>query len=277
MAAPVYALRPEDSVHHARSEMVSRGVSKFPVVRDESELAGVLTKSDLVFSSDYELPPGKRSPLQDRRVREVMTEDVYSVRPGTPLEELVADMVRRDVSGAPVVSGSDDLEGVVTETDLLPPIADDLKGKARVHDVASDDVVTVHPQSSLSGAIEEMDEGAIHQLPVLEDGESLVGILTMSDIVFSAWFEPGNQSEKRIVRNRPDQEGRRAREQEVDGLVAEAMTDDPDTVAPGKDVRDAARVMEKDRYNALPVVGDAGLEGIVTRTDLLRRWAERRT
>jgi CBS domain-containing protein len=276
MAGPVYALRPEDSVHHARSEMVSRGVSKLPVVADGSELAGILTKSDLVFSSDYELPPGKRSPLQDRRIREVMTEDVYAVSPGAPVADLVAEMVRRDVSGVPVVAGNDDLEGIVTETDLLPRVAEDLKGKVRVHDVQSEDLETAHPQSSLSRAIRTMDESAIHQLPVLEDGDSMVGILTMSDIVFSSWFEPGNDSEKRIVRNRDEPEGRRPREQEVDGLVDEAMTDDPDTVAPDRDVRVAAQVMEDERYNALPVLGDEGLEGIVSRTDLLRRWADMR-
>lgn len=276
MAGPVYALRPEDSVHHARSEMISRDVSKLPVVRDGADLAGILTKSDLVFSSDYQLPPHKRSPLQDRRIREVMTEDVYAANPGTPIPEVVDEMVRRNVSGVPIVSRDEGLEGMLTETDLLPPVADDLKGKARIHDLQSDDVETLHPQSSISGAIEDMETSAIHQLPVLEDGDSLVGILTMSDIVFSRWFEPGEEKGKRIVRNRSETEGRRPREQEVHGIVDDAMTDDPETVAPDRDVRDAARVMQKERFNALPVVSEEeGLEGIVTRTDLLRRWADR--
>lgn len=276
MSGPVYAIRPEDSVHHARAEMISRGVSKLPVVRDGADLAGILTKSDLVFSSDYQLPPRKRSPLQDRRVREVMTEEVYTAHPGAPIEEVVDEMVRRDVSGVPVVSRGEGLEGMLTETDLLPAVADDLKGKARIRDLQSDDLVTIHPQDSLSGAIEDMQEGAIHQIPVLEDGDTLVGILTMSDIAFSSWFEPGKESGKRIVRNRNGDEGRRPREEEVHGLVDDAMTPDPETVAPDRDVRDAARVMERERYNALPVHSEEdGIEGIVSRTDLLRRWTDR--
>ena len=51
--------------------------------------------------------------------RDVMTDSVISVSPETPLADVLRLFVESNVHGAPVVSDTGDLEGVVTTTDLL--------------------------------------------------------------------------------------------------------------------------------------------------------------
>lgn len=275
MSAPVFALRPDDSVHHARNEMVSRGVSKFPVVEDGDEVVGMLTKSDLVFSSDHHLNPSRRSPLQDRFVREVMSDPTWTVEGTEDLERIVPEMLSRNVGAVPVVNGRRSLAGLLTETDVLRHLEDDLRGKHRVRDLMTTDVTTVHPQASLSQAIQRMEEGDFHQVPVMEDGGTLVGILTLSDIVFSDWFEPGPRSSKRVVRTRRDEPGRKDRETSLDGVVRDAMREEVRTLEADQDVVAALHLMQQFEINALPVMDDDGaVEGILSRTDVLRAWSQ---
>lgn len=275
MSAPVYAVRPEDSVYHARHEMLSRGVSKLPVVDDDTRVIGIVTKSDLVFSSDYELPPGKRSPLQDRFVRDVMSADVHTVDTGTSVDRIVRSMAARNISAVPVVNDGNELQGFVTETDVLGHVEASLRGRFKVRDLMTRDVVSVHPDSTLSAAIERMHEHEMHQVPVMMDQGTLVGILTMSDILHSRWFEPGDRKTSHVVRGRRrDDPGRTDRAVELDGLVAGAMTDEVRTVEPGRDVRTASGLMTGNGFNALPVVDDGDPVGIITRLDLLRAWAK---
>lgn len=273
MSSPVYALRADDSVFHARSEMVSRGVSKFPVVEDGDRIVGMLTKSDIVFAGSVHSNPDRRGTLQQQYVGDICTRRVYDAPPGEPVERLVQEMASRNVSGVPVVNGSS-LQGIITESDVLRHVTQDLKGSHRVRDLMTPDPVTVHAQTTLKSAIETMREKEVHQLPVMENAGTLAGILTMSDIIFSRWFDPDPPDAQRIVQKRRNAPGRKDREKRVKGLAGEAMTDAPTTVAEDRDVSDATHFLVQEGFNTLPVLDDDGhLTGIVTRTDLIRAWA----
>jgi CBS domain-containing protein len=52
--------------------------------------------------------------------------------------------------------------------------------------------------------------------------------------------------------------------------VASVMTPDPITVTGGVSLRDAANLISKNKFNALPVISDSGeLIGVLTTTDIL--------
>jgi CBS domain-containing protein len=50
--------------------------------------------------------------------------------------------------------------------------------------------------------------------------------------------------------------------------IYQLMTADPTVVSTAASIRDAAKVMTSGRFRHLPVMGDAGLVGIVDITDL---------
>ncbi|MBD2094635.1 CBS domain-containing protein [Trichocoleus sp. FACHB-591] len=144
-----------------------------------------------------------------KTVAEVMSRNPITVKPETPLQEVVQILAERRISGLPVVDQSDKLIGVVSETDLMwqetgatPPayimILDSviyLENPSRyerdlhkalgqtVGEVMSRDPVTTNPDQPLQEAARLMHERSIHRLPVLDATGQVIGILTRGDIV----------------------------------------------------------------------------------------------
>jgi CBS-domain-containing membrane protein len=53
-------------------------------------------------------------------------------------------------------------------------------------DVASQDLVTVDPETSLSDAMQLMASYQVRRLPVVEDGERLIGVVSQADVALEA-------------------------------------------------------------------------------------------
>jgi CBS domain-containing protein len=134
------------------------------------------------------------------RVRDVMTADVASVGPDADLREVAELLVRRRISGVPVVEAGHVL-GVVSERDILfkerPKdglnrgvlafLMDEgdlmLKIDARSARAAmTSPAVTIGPSRSVADAAAVMLDEGVSRLPVVDHGE-LVGIVTRFDLV----------------------------------------------------------------------------------------------
>jgi CBS domain-containing protein len=135
------------------------------------------------------------------KVRDVMTERVFTLTPETPLKVVASRMLEYGVSGLPVVDGERVL-GVVSETDILfkerpapdrnglvdwlihygedPPLA---KLEARTaRDAMTSPAVTIKPERSVADAAALMLDLGVDRLPVV-DGDALIGIVTRTDLV----------------------------------------------------------------------------------------------
>jgi CBS domain-containing protein len=135
------------------------------------------------------------------KISEVMTTDVVTVTPDTPLKKAAELMLERGVSGLPVVE-EEEVVGVLSETDILfkehtrpdrhglvdwvmhygedPPEA---KLDARlVGDSMTVPAVTLPPGRSVPDAATMMLDLGLNRLPVV-DGDQLVGIVTRSDLM----------------------------------------------------------------------------------------------
>lgn len=92
----------------------------FPVVENE-KLIGLVTKFDFLkafaFTEGRILPPYEE--LMNRSVADVMTKDVISVRPETPLTRVLDLIVLKRIRSFPVVSGVDKLVGMISREDLM--------------------------------------------------------------------------------------------------------------------------------------------------------------
>jgi CBS domain-containing protein len=150
------------------------------------------------------------------RVREVMTESVFTVTPDTPLKAVATRMLEYGISGMPVVEGVRVL-GVVSETDILfkERVAPDRKGLVDwlVHygedpplakldartagEAMTAPAVTIKPGRSVADAAALLLDLGIDRLPVV-DGDELVGIVTRSDLVRA--FTRGDAEIQRDIR-----------------------------------------------------------------------------
>jgi acetoin utilization protein AcuB len=122
----------------------------------------------------------------------------------------------------------------------------------------SRDVIAVSPELPLDAAWRIMCRERIRHLPVVHAG-ALVGMLSDRDVLL------------RGVRGR-------AGAIEVPGaiLVGDAMTPLPvTTCAPSTDVSDLAQMMADRKIDAIPVVKEGRLVGLVTSTDLILLLVQR--
>jgi CBS domain-containing protein len=102
-------------------------------------------------------------------------------------DQTVADaveMMRRKNVGCLVVCSDGRLIGILTERDLMRRVfAPGLPMTTPVSDCMTPDPITVSSKESIRAAIERMEKGGYRHLPVLDEKERLVGILSIKRIV----------------------------------------------------------------------------------------------
>ena len=144
---------------------------------------------------------------QQRRVKDVMSRDIVSLSSGATIHEALAMMTEHRVSALPIVDSRNHCVGIFTTTDLLDltrDVDDDVHqidavdpvsrrwlvdklvqslGNETVASYMSEDVSTVSNETTLAIAARDMLRSQIHHLPVVDDKDRLVGIISTTDIL----------------------------------------------------------------------------------------------
>jgi CBS domain-containing protein len=136
----------------------------------------------------------------------------------------------------------------------------------KIADAMSMDVVTVTPETPLKDAAALLAGHRVSGLPVVDAG-ALVGVISEADIVARSTGRRESRSRLGMLFG-----GHRDEERIAGASVRDAMTSPAVTIAPGREVAEAARVMVERGVNRLPVVEGSKLVGIVTRADLVRSF-----
>ncbi len=161
------------------------------------------------------------SKTTEKRVGDIMTTIVVSVRPETRVSEIAQLMSQHAISGLPVVDADNQVVGVVTELDMIvrnthfklpnfififdSMIPLETPGHYRerlekilgitAREIMSEPAVTISPDAAIEKLAELMVERKINPVPVVEEGR-LMGIVSRSDIIrlMAADFEGGHES-----------------------------------------------------------------------------------
>lgn len=141
--------------------------------------------------------------MKHRKVGNVMTCDVVQVVYETPFKEVAELLGKHRISGLPVVDDDGKVIGVISETDLLyrqaaqgwdapqrrlrlTRAARERAEKARARtagELMSAPPVTVRAHDPIAGAARVMAERRVERLPVLDEEDRLVGIVTRRDLL----------------------------------------------------------------------------------------------
>jgi len=133
----------------------------------------------------------------------------------------------------------------------------------RVRDVMSKEVVTLRQGDRLVTADDVMRLARIRHMPVLDDAQRLVGIVSQTDLFRGAVLEVHGYDPKAM---------RRA---STGIAVADAMTQPVATIAPDATLEEAARLLLDRKIGCLVVVeDDARVAGILTESDFVRLCVE---
>lgn len=122
--------------------------------------------------------------------------------------------------------------------------------------------VWVDENDSMKKAMDLLKERDIRHLPVLKDGEKLVGIVTERDIK-QASPSPATALEIREIYYLLDKV-----------KVKQIMTRRPYTISSTAPIEEAALILREKKIGCLPVVDGGTLVGILTETDILDAFIE---
>jgi len=120
-------------------------------------------------------------------VRDVMTTRPRAVNPDTPLSQVAELMATEDVGAVPIVDG-DRLVGMVTDRDIVVRAVaqgKDPRGMPAA-EASSRDLVTVAPDQDLDDALRLMASHQVRRLPVVDEEERLVGVVSQADVAAEA-------------------------------------------------------------------------------------------
>lgn len=139
---------------------------------------------------------------------------------------------------------------------------------ARVEDVMSREVHTVRPDTLLADAVELLLDKIYRALPVVDNEDQVVGILTEGDLLTKVKLR-ATSVQQQLTEAEMAAELQRLRQ--TGQTVTEVMTPNLLTIPTGTTVAQAVKLMSKNSIKRLPVVDDEGhLAGIVSRVDVLR-------
>ena len=121
MTEGVLAVETYDSIGIARELMAKHRVNQLPVL-DNDVLVGIVTDGDLRDAYPTSIDIGETKKIDEFAARytveEVMTHNVFTVEPDTPLSAAVA-LLRHHRFGALPVVESKELVGIITRSDIL--------------------------------------------------------------------------------------------------------------------------------------------------------------
>lgn len=130
--------------------------------------------------------------------------------------------------------------------------------------IMTKELQTINVQTHLSEVGKIFGESKFHHLPVVT-GSKLIGIVSFVDLMRVNFADSFGVTQNQSVYEVLD------RTLNVEAI----MTKDPTTLTSSHSIKDAAEVLAKGDFHALPIVDDAGdLLGMVTSADLLKYLLE---
>lgn len=134
-------------------------------------------------------------------VRDWMMDLVVFVDPDTPVTDALATMRRRYINSVIINKTRENPEyGILTSTDICDKIVaqDRDPGTTKVGEIMTSPLITVKADMSVAECARIMKERKIHHLPVVDDRNVLVGMISATDFLVVA--EAMGRSGERALR-----------------------------------------------------------------------------
>ena len=120
-------------------------------------------------------------------------------------------------------------------------------------------VIVGHPDDTVASAQRLFHRYDLHHLPIVADGDQLVGMVSVRDVM-RAYTEAPNKDREEVQATK----------------LGTIMTPNPKAIRSTTPIREALSILANATFQALPVVDKLGrIEGIVTTRDLIKIVHER--
>ena len=117
-------------------------------------------------------------------VKEIMSKPAVTCRPHDNLNTAAQLMWEHDCGVVPIIGDDDRVVGIVTDRDIC--MAAYIQGKAlseiAVTNAMAEDVATIRSGDSIEAAEKLMSDRQIRRLPVVDDDNRPIGVLSLNDL-----------------------------------------------------------------------------------------------
>ena len=272
-------------VEEVAQRMVQFNVHAIVVMDSAGYVSGLVSQTDVVMARKGR----PATELAKLYASDIMTRDLVTCTPDTPISDAIALMTRHQVHRLVVVNTSQGKSwplGVVSMTDVitygmgsgplsdltmslppsggadiyepLPPepgLADLVEDTTLVRDVMHEGVIVCDMATPLLDVARTMLENQIHAVVVVADDQRAAGVVSQTDVVLA-------------------QQGRSV-EQAAKLTASDVMTPSLVSCTPDRKLSDAVTLMTRNRIHRLVVVeeraGKLAPVGILSMTDVVRR------
>ncbi len=272
------AITINDTVEHARREMLRRRTDYLLVTDDAGRIVGVISKWSMLKAIAIKGPIWRRRIYDKFFIDYVMTKVIPRVKAGEPLENVALKMLSNNSEIVIVEDENGSIIGFITKDDLIEAYVKHQASVILVENVMIPArTAKVHPHHSLAYAINKMQTYMMDALIVAE-GDRIHGVISANRLPFIAYEDSliARKSRRlvwirRIIRVGP----RRARYVKVMPLVAvDAAVPVKRTVSPRDTVLRAIEALREENVDGLPVVDDEGrIVGLISKNAILREMA----
>ena len=155
-----------------------------------------INKSDLADLINQAKVNSFQRQFGDVRCAEIMSKDVITVRPTTPLSEALTMLRKLEMMALPVVNEHNQLQGLLSIQNFLMPRGDSTHiinpleeyWAKNVIDIMSHYAPTVSAEQPIGDLVQFFSDQGLHYVLVVDDEKHVEGIITQSDLV-AALFE----------------------------------------------------------------------------------------
>jgi len=268
---------------------------------------GIVSQRDVLRLNEPDAEEKDERKIDKRALRQVLVNIVArkprSVSLQTPIQDVIMVMTCNHIDMVPVLD-NDDLVGVITTTDLIklffrldkvirelcpelkkgaPPVDMSYESSAKakilsswvfraVQEIMTEQVISLEPQNDLARAIEVMQTEEIRHIPIIDEREKFVGLLSDRDILRNLPYagrrppSPPKRFREHLFATNSQTKSSLQPIESVMVIVQKVLH-----ISPTCSVCEAADMLYTKKISCLPVVDEQEeLRGIVTVTDLMR-------
>ena len=139
-----------------------------------------------------------RSAMAGIPVQRVMVADIHALSPDEPISRAADHVLAGFQQDFPVVEQDGRLVGVLTRRDIAAALAANHASKP-VGEVMQREFVTAHPRDMLYTAFTRLQECQCRTLPVVDEQDRLVGVLTADNLAEVLMIQQASRSARRGV------------------------------------------------------------------------------
>lgn len=273
MSSPVYVIKTDETVSHARKLMLRHRIGTLPVL-NEGKMVGIITKSDISNRLSQAEPLWRRRPIDQIPIKMLMTETVITIYPEASINQAATLMLENGIHNVPVVKNGN-IVGILTRTDFMRYVAENAgKMTTKVRNLMTEDVISVHRHHTINHVIDEMNRNEIARVIVKDDDGKPAGYISRRSIALSLITDSegdiSTKSIKMVRRSSPGGQKTYRYVKEMPVTAEDIMVSPVISIDVNENISAAAKKMIDEGITGLPVSDGEDIVGMLSRTDIIR-------